>query len=130
MLGDGRASLQCYDGITRTGLIRGTMRRRVWINAGDIVLIGLREFQEDKADIIHKYSTDEARQLQVRSLIYVIVTLAYTHTHTYIHTYIYIHTYMYIYIYIYIYMYIHSLTHSLTHTYTSGVRRAPGHCED
>jgi translation initiation factor 1A len=64
MLGDGRASLQCYDGITRTGLIRGTMRRRVWINAGDIVLIGLREFEDDKADIIHKYTTDEARQLQ------------------------------------------------------------------
>ena len=40
------------------------MRRRVWINAGDIVLIGLRDFEEDKADIIHKYTTDEARQLQ------------------------------------------------------------------
>lgn len=32
MLGDGRAALQCYDGVARTGLIRGTMRRRVWIN--------------------------------------------------------------------------------------------------
>jgi translation initiation factor 1A len=28
------------------------------------VLIGLREFQEDKADVIHKYNTDEARNLQ------------------------------------------------------------------
>lgn len=28
------------------------------------MLIGLREFQPDKADIIHKYSTDEARSLQ------------------------------------------------------------------
>jgi translation initiation factor 1A len=40
MLGDGRLALQCYDGVARTGLIRGTMRRRVWINTGDIVLIG------------------------------------------------------------------------------------------
>lgn len=32
MLGDGRVALQCFDGIARTGLIRGTMRRRVWIN--------------------------------------------------------------------------------------------------
>jgi translation initiation factor 1A len=64
MLGDGRVALVCYDGIARTGLIRGTMRRRVWINMGDIVLIGLREFQEDKADIIHKYTTEEARNLQ------------------------------------------------------------------
>jgi len=32
MLGDGRVALQCYDDVARTGLIRGTMRRRVWIN--------------------------------------------------------------------------------------------------
>jgi translation initiation factor 1A len=64
MLGDGRVALQCFDNQARTGLIRGTMRRRVWISAGDIVLIGLREFQPDKADIIHKYTTDEARALQ------------------------------------------------------------------
>ncbi|KAJ1425862.1 hypothetical protein B484DRAFT_450934 [Ochromonadaceae sp. CCMP2298] len=64
MLGDGRLALQCYDDVARTGLIRGTMRRRVWINTGDIVLVGLREFQPDKADVIHKYSTEEARSLQ------------------------------------------------------------------
>eukprot|EP01036_Dinobryon_divergens_P022340 gene22340-30585_t len=64
MLGDGRVALQCYDDVARTGLIRGTMRRRVWINTGDIVLIGLREFQPDRADVIHKYTTEEARNLQ------------------------------------------------------------------
>lgn len=64
MMGDGRMFLQCYDGVDRVGLIRGTMRRRVWINTGDIVLIGLREFQQDKADVIHKYTTEEARNLQ------------------------------------------------------------------
>ena len=64
MLGDGRVALRCYDGVARTGLIRGTMRRRVWINTGDIVLVGLREFQADKADVIHKYTAEEARVLQ------------------------------------------------------------------
>jgi len=64
MLGDGRVALQCFDNLARTGLIRGTMRRRVWINTGDIVLIGLREFQPDKADVIHKFTTEEARSLQ------------------------------------------------------------------
>eukprot|EP01031_Cornospumella_fuschlensis_P034047 gene34047-41210_t len=64
MLGDGRLALQCFDNQARTGLIRGTMRRRVWINTGDIVLVGLREFQPDKADVIHKYTTEEARSLQ------------------------------------------------------------------
>lgn len=64
MLGDGRVALSCYDGVARTGLIRGTMRRRVWINTGDIILLGLREFQPDKADVIHKYTAEEARVLQ------------------------------------------------------------------
>ena len=64
MLGDGRVALSCYDGVARQGLIRGTMRRRVWISTGDIVLIGLREFQEDKADVIHKFTTEEARSLK------------------------------------------------------------------
>ena len=64
MLGDGRVALQCYDGIQRTGLIRGTMRRRIWISTGDIVLVGVREFEASKCDVIHKYNVDEARQLQ------------------------------------------------------------------
>eukprot|EP00605_Chrysophyceae_sp_TOSAG23-4_P001741 GSChrysophyteH1.ASY1.ANO1.1928.1 assembled CDS len=64
MLGDGRLALACYDNKARVGLIRGTMRRRVWITTGDIVLVGLREFQSDKADVIHKYTSDEARKLQ------------------------------------------------------------------
>ena len=37
---------------------------KVWIGVGDIVLIGLRDFQDDKADIIMKYTPDEARQLK------------------------------------------------------------------
>lgn len=39
MLGDGRAALSCYDGVARTGLIRGTMRRRVWINTVRVYLL-------------------------------------------------------------------------------------------
>jgi len=34
---------------------------QVWINQGDIVLLSLREFQDDKADVIVKYTADEAR---------------------------------------------------------------------
>ena len=36
----------------------------MWIGVGDIVLIGLRDFQDDKADIIMKYTADEDRQLK------------------------------------------------------------------
>ena len=51
MLGNGRVSLKCMDGIDRLGKIRGKMRKRVWIREGDTVLVSLREFQDDKCDI-------------------------------------------------------------------------------
>ncbi|CAL1285707.1 unnamed protein product [Larinioides sclopetarius] len=37
---------------------------KVWINQGDIVLLGLRDFQDSKADVILKYNPDEARNLK------------------------------------------------------------------
>ena len=37
---------------------------QVWVSAGDIVLCGLRDYQDEKADIIHKYNADEARNLK------------------------------------------------------------------
>lgn len=37
---------------------------QVWINQGDIILLSLRDFQDDKADVIQKYSADEARKLK------------------------------------------------------------------
>ncbi len=36
----------------------------MWINQGDIILLSLREFQDDKADVIVKYTADEARNLK------------------------------------------------------------------
>lgn len=36
---------------------------QVWINTGDIILLSLRDFQDEKADVIQKYTPDEARDL-------------------------------------------------------------------
>ena len=36
---------------------------QVWIWDGDIILVSLREFEDDVADIIHKYYRGEARSL-------------------------------------------------------------------
>jgi len=44
--------------------VRGKFRRRVWINRDDIILVGLRDYQDTKADIIHRYSLEEARTLK------------------------------------------------------------------
>ena len=66
LMGSGRCECQCFDGKKRMGTIRGAMKNRVWINTGDIVLIGLREFgsEDDKCDIIMKYFDEEAKELQ------------------------------------------------------------------
>merc|ERR1712061_757359 len=52
-----------FDGVKRLCHIRGKLRKKVWIKS-DIVLIGLRDYQDAKADVILKYSADEARNLK------------------------------------------------------------------
>ena len=64
MLGSGRVEVQCFDGVKRIAHIRGNMRKKVWINSGDIILVSIRDFQPDKADVILKYTPDEARSLK------------------------------------------------------------------
>lgn len=62
-LGNGRFSVYCNDNQERLGTLCGTMRRRVWIAACDVVLFSKRGFQDDKIDIIHKYSPDDIKLL-------------------------------------------------------------------
>ncbi|AEO65091.1 16d27ea1-a51f-4b8d-b89f-7186ef88b5be [Thermothielavioides terrestris] len=64
MLGNGRLEAMCFDGVKRLGLIRGKLRKKIWINNGDIILVSLREYQDNKGDVILKYSADEARSLK------------------------------------------------------------------
>merc|ERR1719415_113106 len=54
----------CFDGVKRLCHIRGKLRKKVWINQSDIILVGLRDYQDAKADVILKYSADEARNLK------------------------------------------------------------------
>jgi len=66
MLGNGRINAYCEDGQVRVGRIRGSMRKfkqKIIIQAGDIVLISKRDYEEGKVDVIHKYSLEEANQL-------------------------------------------------------------------
>ena len=64
MLGNGRLEAQCIDRAKRLCHIRGKMRKKVWVNTGDIILLGLRDFQDQKADVILKYTAEEARSLK------------------------------------------------------------------
>ena len=56
--------MQCFDGEKRMATIRGKLKNRVWMGAGDLILISLRETGDDKGDVIHKYFPNEAQELQ------------------------------------------------------------------
>eukprot|EP01060_Flectonema_neradi_P032232 TRINITY_DN508_c0_g2_i1.p1 TRINITY_DN508_c0_g2~~TRINITY_DN508_c0_g2_i1.p1 ORF type:complete len:186 (+),score=44.57 TRINITY_DN508_c0_g2_i1:158-715(+) len=64
MLGNSRLQVYCFDGVQRLGVICGTLRRRVWINPGDTVLVSLREFQDTRCDVVFKYLSEEVKRLQ------------------------------------------------------------------
>ena len=72
MLGNGRLRALCEDGVVRVGRIRGSMRKyksKVIIGRGDLIIVARREFEDDKLDVVHKYTHDEASKLLVRKFL-------------------------------------------------------------
>jgi translation initiation factor 1A len=68
LLGSGYLGVRCFEengaGVIRRGHIRGKIRKRMWMSKGDIVLVSLRDYQDDTCDIIQKYNSDDARALR------------------------------------------------------------------
>jgi len=64
ILGGGRMEVSCFDGITRLGHLRGSFKNRKELYVGDILLVGLRDFQDSKCDILMRYSPEDKRYLQ------------------------------------------------------------------
>lgn len=66
MMGNGRLKALCSDGKTRIGRIRGSMRKyagKVIIEKNDLILVSFRDFEEDKVDVIAKYTSEETAQI-------------------------------------------------------------------
>ena len=63
-LGNKRFKVVCFDGQTRLAHLRGIIRKNQWVSTGDIVLVCLRDFQDDKVDIMVKYTPEQVRQLK------------------------------------------------------------------
>lgn len=64
LLGNCRVTLLCNDKINRIGIIRGSMRKRQWINVGSIVIYSTRAYEKDKVDIIHVYNSNVLKMLE------------------------------------------------------------------
>ena len=64
LLGNCRIMVKCYhDDIERLCIIPGSFKKRIWINLNDVVLVGIRNYQDSKSDIIYKYTTNEVKKL-------------------------------------------------------------------
>ena len=64
MLGHGRVKVRCADGKERMARIPGRMRKRVWIREDDIVLVKPWDWQDEKADVEWRYTSQDAAQLR------------------------------------------------------------------
>jgi translation initiation factor 1A len=64
MLGANHVKLRCMDGVVRMGRIPGSMKKRTWIREGDIVIAVPWDFQNEKADVIWKYTRPQVNWLE------------------------------------------------------------------
>lgn len=62
--GNCRFDVDCCDGKSRAAILCGTMRKRKFINQGDLVLVSIREWQDDICDIIDSYDESQAKKLK------------------------------------------------------------------
>jgi len=76
MLGGGRALILCEDKKERIGRIPGSMKRSIWVRAGDIVLIKPWEIEgERRADIVWRYTRLQAELLRKQGYLKKLETL-------------------------------------------------------
>jgi len=69
LLGASRIKIMCADGKSRMGRIPGKIRKRMWIREGDLVIIHPWEFQDDKADILYRYTKTQASYLSRKKVL-------------------------------------------------------------
>jgi len=65
MFGNSRFEVECFDGQTRLAHARGILKKKkVFVKLNDIVVVSLRDFQDNKCDIIYVYNQNEVKQLK------------------------------------------------------------------
>lgn len=63
-LGAGRMFVSCMDGKTRNCRVPGRKRRELWLREGDAVIVEPWEFDNEKADVLYKYTKAQAQRLK------------------------------------------------------------------
>lgn len=68
-LGGGHLKVFCQDGKMRLGRIRGKLKKRMWMREGDLVIICPWDFQDDKCDVLYRYTRIQAQNLVRRNVV-------------------------------------------------------------
>ena len=55
-LGASRMMIKCFDGKSRNCRVPGRLKKRLWLREGDVVLVEPWEFDNEKGDVIFKYT--------------------------------------------------------------------------
>ena len=75
ILGGRRVRAVCEDGETRLSRIPGKMRRRQWVREGYLIVIQPWEFQDEKANVVMRYTKTQSLYLSRKGVLPEIVDL-------------------------------------------------------
>ena len=62
--GGNKMMVACLDGKSRNCRVPGRLKRHLWLRPGDVVIIELWEFDNDKGDVIFKYTPTQVSWLK------------------------------------------------------------------
>lgn len=69
LMGASRIKVVCADGQSRMGRIPGKLKRRMWMRPGDLLIVKPWDFQDEKCDILYRYTRTQSVNLAKRNLI-------------------------------------------------------------
>jgi translation initiation factor 1A len=69
LLGASRIKVMCEDGKSRMGRIPGKLKKRMWMREGDLLIVKPWDFQDEKADILYRYTKTQSSYLKRRGWI-------------------------------------------------------------
>lgn len=55
-MGASRIMIKCFDGKSRNCRVPGRLKKKLWLREGDVVLVEPWEFDNDRGDVIFKYT--------------------------------------------------------------------------
>ncbi len=68
-LGASRMMVRCFDGKSRNCRIPGRLKKKLWLREGDIILVQPWEYDDEKGDVLFKYTHAAVQWLKKKGYI-------------------------------------------------------------